>query len=129
VRGNRRNSAVAFGFAVKKGAFAAKERNWCCGKNPQQQKLLQNKKSIPAFEKKMLFNRHERRNGMVATTNLTQEKIARRAYEIFLARGKRPGKELDDWLQAEREVTKYESGSASDTSQSKKARPMSTQSK
>lgn len=32
------------------------------------------------------------------------EAIARRAYELFLARGGQPGHELDDWLQAEREL-------------------------
>ena len=31
-------------------------------------------------------------------------KIRRRAYEIYLERGENPGCELDDWLQAEREV-------------------------
>ena len=34
----------------------------------------------------------------------TQSEIARRAYEIYLARGYAPGCELDDWLQAEREL-------------------------
>ncbi len=32
------------------------------------------------------------------------EKIGRRAYEVYLARGGAPGRELDDWLQAEREL-------------------------
>jgi Protein of unknown function (DUF2934) len=32
------------------------------------------------------------------------EKIRRRAYEIYLERGEQPGRELDDWLQAEREL-------------------------
>ena len=32
------------------------------------------------------------------------EKIRGRAYEIYLERGKQPGRELDDWLQAEREL-------------------------
>jgi hypothetical protein len=32
------------------------------------------------------------------------EEIRRRAYEIYLERGKEPGHELDDWLQAEREL-------------------------
>jgi hypothetical protein len=31
------------------------------------------------------------------------EEIRRRAYEICLERGGMPGRELDDWLQAERE--------------------------
>jgi hypothetical protein len=30
--------------------------------------------------------------------------IRRRAYEIYLERGEQPGHELDDWLQAEREL-------------------------
>ena len=33
-----------------------------------------------------------------------EEQIARRAYELYLERGGQPGRELDDWLQAEREV-------------------------
>ncbi len=31
------------------------------------------------------------------------EDIRRRAYEIYLERGEEPGRDLDDWLQAERE--------------------------
>jgi hypothetical protein len=32
------------------------------------------------------------------------EMIRRRAYQIFECRGSEPGHELDDWLQAEREI-------------------------
>jgi Protein of unknown function (DUF2934) len=32
------------------------------------------------------------------------EEIRRRAYEIYLERGEQPGRELDDWLQAERDL-------------------------
>ena len=32
------------------------------------------------------------------------EEIRRRAFEIYLQRGEQPGRELDDWLQAEREL-------------------------
>jgi hypothetical protein len=32
------------------------------------------------------------------------EEIRCRAYEIYLERGQQPGAELDDWLQAEREL-------------------------
>jgi hypothetical protein len=32
------------------------------------------------------------------------EDIRRRAYEIYLERGEQAGSELDDWLQAEREL-------------------------
>jgi hypothetical protein len=34
----------------------------------------------------------------------THDQIERRAYQIFLERGTRPGNELDDWLRAEREL-------------------------
>ena len=32
------------------------------------------------------------------------EEIRRRAYKIYLERGEQPGRELGDWLQAEREL-------------------------
>ena len=35
----------------------------------------------------------------------SREEIAQRAYEIYLARGKTGGRELEDWVQAERELT------------------------
>ena len=34
----------------------------------------------------------------------SHEQIRLRAYEIYLERGRFPGNELDDWLQAEREL-------------------------
>jgi hypothetical protein len=34
----------------------------------------------------------------------TQEKIAMRAYEIYLERGGAPGNPLEDWVRAEREL-------------------------
>ncbi|KFE63918.1 DUF2934 domain-containing protein [Hyalangium minutum] len=39
-----------------------------------------------------------------ARTGPTHEQIARRAYEIFLARGGQPGNPEQDWSQAEREL-------------------------
>ncbi len=35
---------------------------------------------------------------------VTDEEVRHRAYEIYLDRGGAPGFELDDWLQAEREL-------------------------
>ena len=35
---------------------------------------------------------------------LTLEQIRQRTHEIYLARGGAAGRELDDWLQAEREL-------------------------
>ena len=37
-------------------------------------------------------------------SSVRDEEIRRRAYEIYLERGEQPGCELDDWLQAEREL-------------------------
>jgi Protein of unknown function (DUF2934)/Zinc-binding dehydrogenase len=34
-----------------------------------------------------------------------EDEIRARAYELFLARGAQPGREMEDWLQAERELT------------------------
>jgi len=43
--------------------------------------------------------------GEVSIVNSTRhEEIRHRAYEIYLERGERPGRELDDWLQAESEL-------------------------
>ena len=41
----------------------------------------------------------------------SEQEIRRRAYEIYLERGAQPGYELEDWLQAERELTANQSNS------------------
>jgi Protein of unknown function (DUF2934) len=35
---------------------------------------------------------------------LTEDEIARHAYELYLSRGREDGGDLEDWLQAEREL-------------------------
>lgn len=35
---------------------------------------------------------------------LSNEEIARRAHEFYLARGAQPGHEMEDWLRAEKEI-------------------------
>ncbi|HEX3446861.1 MAG TPA: zinc-binding dehydrogenase [Isosphaeraceae bacterium] len=42
---------------------------------------------------------------IVLRVALSDHEIKGRAYELFLARGSQPGRELEDWLQAERELT------------------------
>jgi hypothetical protein len=43
--------------------------------------------------------------GEVSVGNeVADEQIRLRAYELYLERGEQPGRELDDWLQAEREL-------------------------
>jgi len=39
------------------------------------------------------------------TAKPSREDIARRAYEIYEARGRTGGEEMDDWIQAERELS------------------------
>ena len=47
----------------------------------------------------------EAATGDASVANAERDKeIRRRAYEIYLERGEQPGTELDDWLQAEREL-------------------------
>jgi len=47
----------------------------------------------------------EAETGVASAPNSERyEEIRRRAYEIYLERGEQPGHELDDWLQAEREL-------------------------
>ncbi len=46
-----------------------------------------------------------RRTARAASAVLaTEDDIRRRAYELFLARGGQPGRELQDWFQAEQEL-------------------------
>jgi hypothetical protein len=43
-------------------------------------------------------------DGISASVQPSQAEIARRAHEIYLARGGAHGFDLEDWLQAEREL-------------------------
>ena len=35
---------------------------------------------------------------------ITKDEVARRAYELFIARGQGEGQEVEDWLEAERQL-------------------------
>jgi len=48
-------------------------------------------------------SQNRKANGSFDATAL-REQIETRAHEIYLSRGAEPGHELDDWLQAEREI-------------------------
>jgi hypothetical protein len=45
------------------------------------------------------------------STIVATEDIARRAYELFLERGGEHGRDLDDWLRAERELVNVRAAS------------------
>jgi hypothetical protein len=40
-----------------------------------------------------------------------QEKVRRRAYELYEARGREDGYDLEDWLRAESEITQWQARS------------------
>ena len=44
-----------------------------------------------------------------ASGTITQEEIAQRAYALYEARGREDGHDLDDWLEAERELLEQRS--------------------
>jgi hypothetical protein len=54
------------------------------------------------------------RNKPIATVKSAriEEEIRNRAYELFEARGREEGHELEDWLRAEEEITGRKSGAA-----------------
>lgn len=49
----------------------------------------------------------------------TKEEIRRRAYEVYEARGRRHGQEVDDWITAERELAGQSNRSAQKTRSAK----------
>lgn len=53
-------------------------------------------------------------NGQHASNGDTRDRIALRAYEIYLARGGNHGGDFDDWITAERELTRSETQTGSD---------------
>ena len=44
-------------------------------------------------------------SGKTGSEAVAEEEIRRRAYELYEERGREAGHELDDWLQAEAEIT------------------------
>ncbi len=46
----------------------------------------------------------QKREVRLAGRTATEDDVRVRAYQIFLARGAAPGRDLEDWLQAEREL-------------------------
>ena len=46
-----------------------------------------------------------------------EERIRRRAYELYLQRGNQPGSEVDDWLQAEEQIRRAEAEAIDEASE------------
>ena len=49
-------------------------------------------------------DRRQPRTWSAPAVNTGREEIARRAYEIFKRRGAEDGRDVEDWLQAERDL-------------------------
>ncbi len=45
-------------------------------------------------------------SGETMTAKADQERIAERAYQLYMERGGSDGRDLDDWLEAERELAR-----------------------
>ena len=61
-------------------------------------------------ERDSFMAKHERRSGQspdfkqVQSLSERRQEVAKRAYELYAARGYREGYDLDDWFEAEREI-------------------------
>jgi hypothetical protein len=42
---------------------------------------------------------------MIERKELSKEDIAHRAYQLYITRGCEPGKDIEDWVRAEKELT------------------------
>lgn len=42
-----------------------------------------------------------------SSASIERDRIAERAYELYISRGRQDGRELEDWLAAERELTTH----------------------
>ena len=56
--------------------------------------------------------KHGDRSIAVTPDSTREDKIRRRAHEIYLERGREPGYDVEDWFQAERELTTDKSNAA-----------------
>ena len=59
---------------------------------------------MQATNRKTEKKSQNRRANVIFEASSLREQIEARAHEIYLLRGSEPGHELDDWLQAEREI-------------------------
>ena len=59
-------------------------------------------KTIASTDRTQPETAAQEREGFLGSTR--EQEIRNRAYEIYQQRGEQPGDEVDDWLQAEREL-------------------------
>jgi hypothetical protein len=54
------------------------------------------------------------------TTTASHDDVARRAYQLFQARGSEPGRDLEHWLDAERELSHTPASEATDQTRARR---------
>jgi Protein of unknown function (DUF2934) len=59
-------------------------------------------KTVASTDRTQLKKAAQQKEELLDATR--EQEIRNRAYEIYLQRGGQPGDEVDDWLQAEREL-------------------------
>jgi hypothetical protein len=71
---------------------------------------LKTKKAANSKKKNRAPEATEPDGAPVRQPSPTHEEIERRAYEIYLSQGAPEGRDLDNWLQAERELSQANGG-------------------
>lgn len=74
--------------------------------------MAKTKKAAYSKKKSCATEAPEPNNTQVAQHSPTHGEIERRAYEIYLSQGATDGHELDDWLQAERNLSQANGSTA-----------------
>jgi hypothetical protein len=59
---------------------------------------------MTALSKHAEHSSHSQERATASVEPVKPDDVARRAHELFQERGGEPGRELDDWLRAEREL-------------------------
>jgi hypothetical protein len=67
-------------------------------------KKLERKKHMSQAQKDPKPHPTAREKDTSLPNTVTSEQIALRAYQIYLERGEQPGSDVDDWLEAERQL-------------------------
>jgi len=77
-------------------------------------RMAKPRKRAESAQSSQTFESGHDSKGNGAGTRDNRDRIAQRAYELYLARGGRHGGDFDDWLAAERELTGSDAQTESD---------------
>jgi hypothetical protein len=60
---------------------------------------------------------------MIERKEKSREEIARRAHELYVERGRQDGRDLEDWIRAEKELSQDSVASPGKTKAAERSRP------